>query len=306
MNNTKDLNMKHRISIIAVPLVIISILLTCIPFIDGCKSSSNTVTNPTTTEDPQATSDAATSLGGAMAINNGGVLDQVQDLLNTPTISGYLSKSIPSDNNSTQSVTYSYDSLTGWWTVNVDRTRSGPTWYTHYTRVYMHQFLNKSGVFQKRYITLADTAYSVNHHIVSGTGQFYNLWLSHKLTGLSCQWGASNTNTDTVTINTTAPYTRSAIDTIFGAAGGVRTLDHSITINFANVKGPRGTGLDWWLKISGTITGHYHATVTFTKGSTYNEKTIDRDFTIILGGPTIKISIGGSTYLADVQTGIIQ
>jgi len=298
--------MKAKISIFVVPVLLAVFILISASLIGGCKKSDNTVTSPTTTEDPTATSDAATSLGGAMAINNGGALDQVQDLLNTPTAGGILSKSIPSEQNGIQTVTTSYDSLTGWWTTNIDRTRQGVTWYSHYTRVYMHQFLDKNGAFQKKYITAGDTAYSVNHHIVSGTGVFNNLWLSHKLNSLSCVWAATQTNTDTVTINTSSPYTRSAVDTVTGAAGGVRTLDHTITLNFINVKGPRGSGLDWYLKTSGTITGHYHANVTFTKGTKYSESTIDRDFTITLGGSTIKIVIGGTTFHSDALTGAIQ
>jgi hypothetical protein len=116
-------------------------------------------------------------------------------------------------------------------------------------------------------------------------------------------WTGTGTNTSTVTINTSSPYTRAAIDTIFGANGGVRTLDHTITVNFINVTGPRGTGLDWYLKTSGTLTGHYHAVVTFQKGSTYTEKTIDRDFTVTLGGPKLIIVVGGQTFQADPTTG---
>ena len=57
-------------------------------------------------------------------------------------------------------------------------------------------------------------------------------------------WQKWKTNTSTVTINTSSPYTRSAIDTILGSNGGLRTLDYTITINFINVKRPRETGLD--------------------------------------------------------------
>lgn len=283
--------------------IFFTFLLFSFIFVAGCKKN-DTVTNPaTTTQDPQATQDAATSIGGSLAINNGGILDQVADLLNTPTTTGILNKSINSDPNEISTATFSYDSTTGWWTVNIDRTRSGILWYAHYTREYMHQFLNSSGVFQKKYIDNGDTAYSVNHKIVGGTGTFYNLWLSHKLTGLSCTWTGINTNTPTVTINTSSPYSRSAIDTIFGSGGGVRTLDHTLTVNFVNVVGPRGTGLDWWLKTSGTLTGHYHAVVIFEKGTTYNEHTIDRDFTVTLGGTKLVIVVGGVTYQADPNTG---
>ena len=291
-----------------VTMIIFMFLLISFGLFTGCKNNDTATNAPATTPDPQATQDAATSLGGSLAINNGGVLDQVADLLDTPTPGGILNKAINPDPNFISTATFSYDSTTGWWTVNIDRTRSGsgPIWYTHFTRVYMHQFLKSNGQFQKKYIDNGDTAYTVNHKIVSGTGVFNNLWLAHKLTGLSCTWTGVNTNTPTVTINTSAPYTRSAIDTIFGAAGGIRALDHTITVNFINVTGPRGTGLDWWLKTSGTLTGHYHATVTFEKGSTYKETTIDRDFTVTLGGTKLVIVVGGVTYEADPNTGEIQ
>jgi hypothetical protein len=109
-----------------------------------------------------------------------------------------------------------------------------------------------------------------------------------------------------VTINTTSLYNRSAIDTISGAGGGVRTLDHTITVNFVNVVGLRGTGFEWWLKTSGTLTGHYHAFVTFQNGNGYSEHTIDRDFTVTLGGTNLIIAEGGKTFQVDPSTGGIQ
>lgn len=295
--------MKSGSSIRTVPMIVLAFMLISFAFFAGCKKNDS-ITNPTTTtQDPQATNDAAVSLGGALAINNGGLLDQVADLLNTPTDNGVLAKEIGADPNTFSTVTKTYDSTTGWWTVDIDRSKSGLVWASHYTREYMHQFLNSTGQFQKMYIDNGDTAYTVNHKIVGGTGEFNNLWLSHKLTALSCIWIGTGTNTSTVTINTSSPYTRSAVDTIWGANGGVRTLDHTITVNFINVKGPRGTGLDWHLKTSGTLTGHYHATVTFQKGTKYKETTIDRDFTITLGGAKLVIGIGGETFQADANTG---
>ena len=296
--------MKSVISKKALPAIIFAIVFMSFAFLSGCKKN-DTVVSPTT-EDPTATSDAAASLGGSLALNNGGLLDQVADLLNTPTENGVLSKEIGSDPNSITSVTKSYDSTTGWWTVNIERIKSGYLWSSHYTRVYMHQYLNSTGQFQKNYIVNGDTAYTVNHKIVSGTGVFNNYRLSHMLKSLSCIWTGNGTNTSTVTINTSAPYTRSAVDTVTGANGGVRTLDHTITVNFINVKGPRGTGLNWHLKTSGTLTGHYHAVVTFQKGTTYKETTIDRDFTITLGGTKLIIGMEGKTFQADPTSGSIE
>ena len=298
--------MKLRSLIKSEGMILYSLLILAFVFVTGCNKNDSVTNSPTTTSDPQATQDAATSLGGAFAINNGGIMDEVADLLNTPTSTGILNKSISSNPNDISTATYTYDSTTGWWTVYIDRTRSGITWFTHFTRVYQHQFLDQHGLFQKRYITLGDTAYSVHHKIVGGTGVFNNLWLAHQLKALSCDWTATGTNTTTVTINTSSPYTRAAIDTIFGAGGGIRTLDHTITVNFINVIGPRGTGLDWWLKTSGTLTGHYHALVTFQKGTAYSENTIDRDFTVTLGGTNLIFAIGGKTFQVDPNTGQIQ
>ena len=298
--------MRADVLIKKVTTVIFGFLLLGFIFFAGCKKNDTVTNPPAVTQDPQATQDAATSIGGSFAINNGGVLDQVADLLDTPTQAGILNKQINPNPNEISTATFSYDSTTGWWTVNIDRTRSGLLWYSHFTRVYMHQFLKSNGIFQKKYIDNGDTAYSVNHKIVGGTGVFNNIWLAHQLKGISCLWTGVNTNTPTVTINTSAPYTRSAIDTIFGAGGGVRTLDHTLTVNFINVVGPRGTGLDWWLKTSGTLTGHYHAVVTFQKGTTYNEHTIDRDFTVTIGGTKLIIATGGKTYQADPETGSVQ
>lgn len=60
--------MKFRISTKVKTLILITFILISGSLIIGCKSSSNPTTTTTTTPDPQATSDAVTSLGGAMAI----------------------------------------------------------------------------------------------------------------------------------------------------------------------------------------------------------------------------------------------
>ncbi len=267
--------------------------------IGGC-SKENSIQS--TAQDSQATDDAAVSIAGAIATNNGGLLDQVQDLLNTPTNTGIQAKTL-ADSYQTQTFIASYDSVTGWWTDSLSRNKSGVTWATQYSRVYKHQFLNKNGTFQKRYITNSDTAYTIHHEIVSGSESFSNAWLSHALKSLTAKWTGAGTNTDVVTINTTEPYTRTFTDTVTRATSK-RTLDGSLTVNFVNVTGPRGSGLNWHKKLSGTVNGHYHAFVTFLKGTSYNEKTIDRDFTIEFGD-SLKIKVGGKTYYADAETGSI-
>jgi hypothetical protein len=56
---------------------------------------------------------------------------------------------------------------------------------------------------------------------------------------------------------------------------------------------------------SGTISGTYTANVTIQRGSSYNEKTIDRTFTITLGGGEGSIGIRGDArkFKANLMTG---
>ena len=70
-----------------------------------------------------------------------------------------------------------YDSVTGWWSVNLVRKRgeTGVLPYAEIYRSYQYQFLNKDGQFQKTWKVLnqngvEDTAYSIHHKILSGTG----------------------------------------------------------------------------------------------------------------------------------------
>jgi len=267
--------------------------------ITGCKKENSVQTS---TPEDLATSDAASSISGAVSVNNGGLLDQMRDFLNTPTSVGLLFKTsvlFPTD--TLASIKSTYDPTTGWWTDSVSRSKSGMLWSSRYSRVYKHQFVNKNGVFQQKYITGSDTAYTIHHEIVSGSGSMNNPWMSHTLKSLSAKWTGTGTNTDFITINSTEPYTRMATDTITNK-NSMRTLDATLTVNFVNVVGPKGSGLNWYKKVSGNITGHYHALVTFQKGETYGEKTIDRDFSLTMGD-TLKLHVGGKTFYPDIETG---
>lgn len=275
---------------------------------NGCKKNDNLTDAD---YEYQATEDAAQTVAGAVAVNSGGVMDQMSDALNTATTSGMQtgSTTISYFGTALDSVNKTYDSVTGWWTVTVVKKRGNPTgnYYAKFTRVYKHQFVNKNGQFQKSYIVGTDTAYTVNHKIVSGDGELKTPRLSHKLLQLSCDWIATGTNTTTVTINTTTsgPYFRKSSDTLNRIDGAVRTLNSELTVNFINVKGPRGSGLNWHQKTSGTLTGTYHAIVTFQKGVQYREKEINRTFTITLGGTKSKLDIGGKKYDLDLESGEI-
>lgn len=302
-----------------IPMLIVFSLM--VVFYTGCRNNSSIVSSPNSIQatDANATQDALYSIAANVAIDNGGVLEEMSDVLQTASITGIVDENLNNMmnfGNSHTGVAKQYDSTTGWWTVTVTRNRGNinGVYYAIYSRVYQDQFLNKNGQFQKSFIvpdgSSFDTAYTFNHKIVSGTGILKTPKVSHQLTGLSGEWTVTGTNTATVTLNTTAPYIRSVSDTVT-RNGIVRTLNATLTLNFINIMGPRGSGLNWHHKASGTITGTYHAVETIQKGTTYTEKTIDRIIDITLGGQQIPVRIKGladatgTTFDIDAETGDI-
>ena len=238
--------------------------------------------------------------------------DEMSDILKTASVSGIQNEDLNGIMNfgdCRTNVTRTYDSTSGWWTLTLERHRGNVNgfYYSDYSRVYKHQFLNKDGLFQKNYITGTDTAYSIKHEIVSGTGIMKTPKLSHQLTSLSGASTITGTNTDFVTFNSTSPYVRSVADTMT-RNNSVRTLNGTLTLNFINVTGPRGGGVRWHLKTGGTIEGTYHAVVTFQRGGTYTEKTIDRIIHIVLGvdpanRKKAEVNVSGSKFYIDIETG---
>lgn len=273
----------------------------------GCKKDNNP---SVVTDEISATDDAAESVAGAVGVNNGGALDQVGDVLDISTGTG-LANAMPglsdiSYAGAAATIQKQYDSTTGWWTLTLSRRRGilNSIPYAEINRVYLYQFLNKTGNFQKNWLTGIDTAYSVHHLIKNGTGTFQTRRLSHALTFLSGEWMATGTNTPIVTINTVrgGAYTRVGTNTVT-TRNAVRTLSDSLSMIFTDVTGPRGDRLKLSAKTGGTITGTYHATVIATRGTVYNERTIDRTFTITLGGTTGRIAIAGRNYDVDLDLG---
>jgi hypothetical protein len=83
----------------------------------------------------------------------------------------------------------------------------------------------------------------------------------------------------------------------------VRTLDHTLNLTFTDVKGPRGLRGDVHRNLSGTISGTYDATVTFQRGDSYSEKTVNRTFTIELGNGDATLRIRGVRFGCDLLLG---
>ena len=268
--------------------------------ITGCKKNdSNPLGNSSTVTTSDDVADAADAVSDALASNNGGAMDQVNDVFEIAggVGVGVLGKA----DGDTTFVGKQYDSSTVSWTTTTFKERSNlPLYYGVWTRVHWLQF-RTNGTAQKFRTTNGVVADTILHQLdpLGNTGYFYTPRLVHHLLSISSNWIASNTNTDTVTIN--GSYKWSGIDTIeapFARKG--RVLNHTITLTFVNVKGPTGARLARSEKTSGEIDARYQATVTTPAGTTY---TVDKSFTIILGGGDATFSIDGSKFVSDLATG---
>ncbi len=277
-----------------------AILLTAL-FLSACNKDSGTDPGATLSEQTTPSADAAESVASAVGEDDGGVTDQVGDLMNMASTDGFSSLAKSSE---FENVEAEYDSINGIWTITIVRERGNPNGipYAFISRVYTVQFLNAAGQPQKRWITDSDTARTINFDIVSGSGRHKTHRLSQQLKNLEGSFVASNANLPNLTVNGT--YTRSAADTIT-TRNAVRTNDHTLELQIIDLVGPRGSRRDLSRKISGTITGTYTATVTFTKGDLYRETNIERNINIVIGGGRAAIDVSGETFTGDVQTGEI-
>lgn len=269
----------------------------------GCEKS-----NPVSaTDEINATEDAAESIASAIGSDNGGVADQLSDLIELASVKGIQEQSsdwLGKYGSATEIVKIdtTYDPATGTWTLKLQRERGNPNGvpYAQISRTYTYQYLNKNGQPQKYYIVGGDTAYTIKFNIIEGTGIHRTRRLSQKLTGLSGSFTATGVNTRLVTIN--GNYERSAVDTIT-TREAVRTLDHTLKLTLTDVKGPIGRRFEHTRKFTGTISGTYTAFATFQRGASYSEKNIDRSFTIVLGDGESTIHIRGLKYVGDLILG---
>ena len=267
----------------------------------GCSKNTN---NPIASNDQTSRSvvladNVADAVSDALASNNGGAMDQVNDVFELAAGVGIgsgigLGKIL----GDSILVNRSYDSTAIAWTTSVFKQKSlPPLYYGVWTRDYWYQF-SANGHPQKFRITGNVVVDNIKHKLTGGTGYYFTPRLVHHLRSISSDWTASSANTDTVTINGT--YSRAGVDTVLAVARKGTVLDHTLSLNFVNVKGPRGSRLNRSEKTSGTIQGTYTATVT-APGK--DPVTITKTFTIALGGGNAAFAIDGTRYVADLATG---
>jgi hypothetical protein len=263
----------------------------------GC-TKENTL-EPNSTSQITANADVAESAASAVGEEDGGLTDQMGDLFGL-TGSEKLTKSDGTSFLDNKEATY--DSIAGIWTLILERERgsqNGPN-YALIKRTYTYQFLNSAGMPQKFYIVNGDTAVSIKFNIVEGEGRHRTKRLSQELLNLEGSFVATGTNTAMITVNGT--YKRAAVDTIT-TKRLTRTHNHQIELAIIDLTGPRGSGKDLSQKISGTITGTYHADVAFDGAKGYSERTVDRTINIVIGEGESQINVGGQKFIGDLATG---
>ena len=301
INKEKQMDTIHFVGRRILIVFFAGIFLLAAAFIAGCKKNdSNPVTNSATVTPSDDVADAADAVSDALASNNGGAMDQVNDVFEIAGgvgVGGALEKT-NGDNVINGAV---YNDSTMSWTMTLIKGDSllSPAYYSYWTRVYWLQF-RANGKPQKFRVTNGVAADTILHQLDSlgSTGYFRTPRLVHHLVSISSNWIASNTNTDTVTINGT--YRWSGIDTIKAATRNGRVLNRIISLTFVNVEGPKGARLARSEKTSGTIIVDYSATVTVPGKASYQ---VTKTFTLVLGGGDATFSIDGSKFVSDLATG---
>jgi len=252
-------------------------------------------------QNPSIEKDAAETIIANLAFDTGGTIDQLVDLSTLATPDGFdgLKGRYPGTYFNFQKT---YDPVLGKWTIHIERERgvSGQIPNAFVSRDYLLQYLNSEGMPQQYYVTASDTARTIIFQVLSGQGRHQTRRLSQQLNQLTANWTLTNANLDNVTVN--GIYYRAAVDTI-RTYMRERSSDHNLQLNIFDLVMPRGSSPNLVNAISGLITGHFHALITFSNGSSYTENVIDRDINIVIGSGQASISLGSETYLGDIKTG---
>ncbi len=267
-----------------------TMLLLTVIFFTGCKKDNDLVSSSSSS---MLYDDAAESISTAMGDESGGALESFADVLSVAgggSLTTTLAKS--SGDEMVAAGTPVYDSLNGWWTVSIDRSKYGILASGFMKRVYQYQF-SKNSNFQKLRINSTDTATTIKFKIIDGSGYFSNPRVKHYLTKLRGGWTVNDLNKDTVTLNSDTVYVRAGVDTII-TRNMIRTFNHTLRITkMTDVRGPRfrlnRDNFAIWRynfskAISGTVEGTFYSLITFSSGDLYKERTIDKTFVITLGG----------------------
>ena len=266
----------------------------------GCSKDSSVEPTPITSISSGA--DAAESIAGAVGNQSGGLADLIGDIVDFTKVLklGNVNNFGFLDHRQAE-----YDEAAGLWTVTVERERGGKgnQPYGYWRRVYTIRFLNVNGLPQKHYITGLDTARTVEFNILSGQGFHKNKRVSHELKDLEASFIATNVHTNLITVNGTMQ--RAGVDTV-KTLNMTRISDHTLQLTVTDLVDPADSRGDLSQKISGTISGTFHADIIFDGKRGYSETTVDKTFTIVINNGQAEIIINGRKYICDLESGQIK
>ncbi|MFN3596391.1 MAG: hypothetical protein ACK41D_03870 [Rubricoccaceae bacterium] len=263
----------------------------------GCDTAS-----PEPSADARADAEAAAlSIAQAVATESGGLLEDASDALRLAGAPASLNP--PGRAGCTG--TRTYDAEDGRWTSTFSCERGNPDGrvYAAFGRTTTHQFLGADGQPQPE----PRGATRLNYTISDATGVRRVPGFSHTLLELGADFAVTDFEQRLATINGT--YVRAATDTV-AAPGVTRTLAARVAMQLQDVRAPRSLEPSWERAVSGTITGHYRATMTMTTraGQTRTQE-IDRPFTITFGdegGARVAlIALGRHRFAADLRSGVL-
>ena len=268
----------------------------------GCDAASDTPDTAAATAD---TEDAAVSIAAALALDTGGVLDEMAAAASASVATDNLDGPRgPGDGRPGCDRSREYDEGTMVWTLTVACRRGHPDrpFFAAFGRQSAVQFL-AGGVPQQ----LPEGADALTYRILSGQSIVRRPHHVQRVTGLAADFDVTGLDQELVTVNGT--YQRTGADSL-RTRRGERTSEYTLDLEATDVQGPRRVYDNWRRAVAGTLTGHYVGTVTITTaaGGTVT-RNVDRTFTVtfpLVGGDRqAEIAIDGQRFRADVSTGEI-
>jgi len=277
--------------------LLIFLLLLVFSLFTGC--SKDSATAPLNTDIPTANKDISEAVAGSIAMDNGGIVDQLADLAaiatesDSFTVAKLWAGSIGAPN---------YDSATGTWRLQFTRERgeSGGPFHAIFTRTYTYQYRNGNGEPQRQWVVNSDTACSIQFGILEGSGECRTLRICKQLTNMNGSWLATGVNTDTITISGT--YECIGLDTL-RSYQAVRAMQYQLNLMFTNIRCLRGKSVDFSRQVTGNMSGTFLANVAFMSGYSYGETNIFRNMNIAMAEGDANITIGSERFMGDLATG---
>jgi len=251
----------------------------------GCRNA----TEPIQDESLLASMDAAEVIASTMGSDNGGLHEQLTDVVELTFDGSIIPLAFFDDAQflhhnpmlSRNGVVRrrEYNPATQTWTITVQRSFNTPAIQGSWTRQYRLRF-SRNGVGQQFFRTNNQVADLVTFEIVpdSCTGSFKSPRISHRLTRLE---GAVR---GTISLADTANPIMAIDSLTIGDAK--RISNHTVTATLSNVVVPLNRARRFQniyaRATSGTISGTYTANITFINGETYEERQVTREFNIDL------------------------